>query len=486
MGDIMKLKNKLIYFVIVLSILSIIIIPSSTLGKYLSSKNKSINISVRKPEYTVVFHSNDGTNTTNSQNFVYGTAQNLNSNTYSRVGYTYGGWTTNSNGTGTSYTNGQQVNNLTSVDGANYDLYAKWIPNTYTITFDYNGGVDQENIIAKYDMKSSSNTSTTLADLSGNGHNGTHVNTTIGKDYVTYNGTNSNPSWTKLGYMHSDYMVMDVTFSLSNNTVRQTILSNCRSGGLAIRIDGSGQIAAQVYRTDGVDKYPTSHVVPVIGQIYHVILAIDNEKAKLYINGERVDSSSMEGNKIKAPGNGGSPSAPTIMALGASPKGNTQVSSDRHFYGNIYSASIYSYVHHSKTVTYDSTYGTLPEPYRQGYNFDGWYIDDDTRVYDISTVKITSDTKLVAHWSPVKYYIRYRRNGPDCAEMAYTEAYYDQEVNLSLNEYVFPNSNTGGYNTFLGWNSNSSGTGIPYSDGETVFNLGDTEGQVVQIFAQWD
>ena len=27
----------------------------------------------------------------------------------------------------------------------------------------------------------------------------------------------------------------------------------------------------------------------------------------------------------------------------------------------------------SKEVTYDSTYGTLPEPTRSGYTFDGWY-----------------------------------------------------------------------------------------------------------------
>ena len=479
----MNEKRKVIIIIVISILLMTIVIPVS-LCKYMSSENNSITLNVRKPVYNVVFHSNDGTNNNTRQSFVYGVSQNLTANPYTRAGYTYDGWTTKANGTGTRYNDGQSVSNLTSTDGANVNLYAKWIPNNYTITYDYNGGVDAENLIAKYDMRSSNNNSTTLADLSGNGYNGTHVNVGIGKDYVTYNGTNSSPSWTKLGYMHSDYMVVDVTFSLSQNTVRQTIISDCRSGGLAIRIDGTGQIAAQLYRTDGIDKYPTSHVVPVLGQRYHVILAVDNEKAKLYVNGEYEDASSMEGYQIKAPGTGGSPSAPTIMALGASPKGNTQVSSDRHFYGNIYSASVYSYTLRSNVVTYDSPYAVLPTPYRQGYNFDGWYAGD-TLVTNSDLVKITEDTKLVAHWSPVKYYIRYRRNGPDCEEMAYTEAYYDQEVSLSLNEYVFPNANTGSYNTFTGWNSNSSGTGVPYSDGETVFNLGDTEGQVVQVFAQW-
>ncbi|MBR1891242.1 MAG: uL15 family ribosomal protein [Clostridia bacterium] len=63
----------------------------------------------------------------------YGTATNLKSAT--KTGYTFGGWFTNSNCTGTA---------VTSLGAtaytANITLYAKWTSNKYTVTLDDNGG----------------------------------------------------------------------------------------------------------------------------------------------------------------------------------------------------------------------------------------------------------------------------------------------------------------------------------------------------------
>ena len=57
----------------------------------------------------------------------------------------------------------------------------------------------------------------------------------------------------------------------------------------------------------------------------------------------------------------------------------------------------------SKTVTYDQTYGTLAAPKRTGYTFSGWYTakTKGTKITAKSSVKITANTTLYAHWSKV-------------------------------------------------------------------------------------
>jgi uncharacterized repeat protein (TIGR02543 family) len=55
----------------------------------------------------------------------------------------------------------------------------------------------------------------------------------------------------------------------------------------------------------------------------------------------------------------------------------------------------------SKTVTYASTYGTLPTPTRSGYTFDGWYTAESggTKIESTTTVSITSNQILYGHWT---------------------------------------------------------------------------------------
>lgn len=55
----------------------------------------------------------------------------------------------------------------------------------------------------------------------------------------------------------------------------------------------------------------------------------------------------------------------------------------------------------SKTVTYDSTYGTLPTPTRSGYTFDGWYTSASggTKITSSTTVSLTANQTLYAHWT---------------------------------------------------------------------------------------
>ena len=92
--------------------------------------------------YTVVFHGNGQTSgsTASITGCLYDDSYTLTSNGYIKNGYTFSGWNTKADGTGTSYADKAVVSKLSAVDGAAVTLYAQWKANTYTVTYDANGG----------------------------------------------------------------------------------------------------------------------------------------------------------------------------------------------------------------------------------------------------------------------------------------------------------------------------------------------------------
>ncbi|MCL2155420.1 MAG: SUMF1/EgtB/PvdO family nonheme iron enzyme [Leptospirales bacterium] len=89
-----------------------------------------------KPEATIIFNSNYGSNEITTQTVELNVATALDANTFTRSGYTFTGWSLSSTGI------------VAYLDGANYtagtvnvELYAQWTGNTYTITFNANEGM---------------------------------------------------------------------------------------------------------------------------------------------------------------------------------------------------------------------------------------------------------------------------------------------------------------------------------------------------------
>ena len=76
--------------------------------------------------FSVKFNANGGSGSMSNESFTYGTAKALTSNSFTRSGYTFRNWNTAANGSGTSYTNGQSVKNLTTTNGGTVNLYAQW------------------------------------------------------------------------------------------------------------------------------------------------------------------------------------------------------------------------------------------------------------------------------------------------------------------------------------------------------------------------
>ncbi|MBR0333994.1 MAG: InlB B-repeat-containing protein [Bacteroidales bacterium] len=83
----------------------------------------------------VTFNANGGQGEMPAQQFVIGESQALMSNAFTRAGYTFSGWNTAPDGSGTAYYNHQIIS-----PEQNLTLYAQWEIIPAIVTFDANGG----------------------------------------------------------------------------------------------------------------------------------------------------------------------------------------------------------------------------------------------------------------------------------------------------------------------------------------------------------
>ena len=88
--------------------------------------------------YTVSFQKNNdnATGTMDAQTHTYDAQLALTANAFEYTGYAFAGWATSADGD-VVYTDQAEVSNLTTTQGANVELFAKWTAIEYTIT--YNG-----------------------------------------------------------------------------------------------------------------------------------------------------------------------------------------------------------------------------------------------------------------------------------------------------------------------------------------------------------
>ncbi len=143
--------------------------------------------------YTVVYNANGGSGSMSDQSFTYDGQQNLSANTFTYPGKLFDGWNTAANGSGTSYSDGQSVPNVTATNGARVTLYAQWKTapgyptGSGTASDPYRiSSIDQWNTFANannYKMFYDSDKHIELgADISG-------VTTTVGTQAYPFQGT---------------------------------------------------------------------------------------------------------------------------------------------------------------------------------------------------------------------------------------------------------------------------------------------------------
>jgi len=95
--------------------------------------------------YSVVFNSNGGSGTMESETMPAGAPQKLIPNGFTRSGYTFEGWNTDANGAGTLYANEAEVQDLIEKPNWNCSseiiLYAQWSEKNAVITYESSNAI---------------------------------------------------------------------------------------------------------------------------------------------------------------------------------------------------------------------------------------------------------------------------------------------------------------------------------------------------------
>lgn len=232
-----KTINPITWIVRIVTILIILLCMFNINGtiSYFTDMATSTNEFTIEANYIVTFDSNTGTGTMNPQEISYNVATNLTANGYTKNGYTFDNWNTESNGSGTTYTNGQSVTNLEDIT-----LYAQWNMETYNIGYTLNNGTvatanpDTYNVeTASFTLNNPSKTGYTFKGWSGTGLTGdTNTSVTIvqgstGDRSYTANYT-ANAYYIKFnsnsgsGSMSNQTMTYDTPANLTANNFTRT------------------------------------------------------------------------------------------------------------------------------------------------------------------------------------------------------------------------------------------------------------------------
>ena len=378
-------------------------------------------------KYTIAFNANGGTGSMSSiTSCLYDNSYTLTANTFIRTGYTFAGWNTKANGTGTSYIDKASVSKLSATNGATVILYAKWTANSYTLSFDANGGT----------------CSTTSQS-------------------VTYNSTYGTlPTPTRTGYTFAGWYTSTSGGSmvLSTNTVstagNHTLYAHWTATSYTVTFDANGGTCNTTSKSVTYDatygELPTPRMTGYTFNGWFTAIS----------GGTQIVSS-------------------TFMTTAKAHTLYAQWELDTYTLSFDANGGVCDTT--SKSVNYGLVYGTLPTPTRQGYTFEGWYteITGGSKVITSTIVTKSASHTIYARWNPISYTINFNTNGGE-GSMSGISAVYDQSIILSENLFMRK-----GF-SFKGWSTSPTASSATYTDKQSVLNLTDTNAGTVILYAVWE
>mgnify|MGYP000086247351 CR=1 FL=1 len=440
-------------------------------------------------KYNIVFNSNKPSSATSSvtgstasmNNIAYDTSITLNKNGYSLSGWKFAGWNNKADDSGTSYTDGQSVNNLTTTDGATITMYAKWVQGdgdlvtankgtgisdtTGTGTYKDGASVSLGAIVATgYTWKANESTTgwfdSTGKKVSSN-QNYKFTMTPGAKTYtakatantytVKYNKNKADAS----GTITDSTYTYDVKGALRTNVFTAT---GYKQTGWNTKADGSGA------------HYDAGKAIDVINWT-----DLDGKVINLYAEWEKqsyaVTYIDVVNNK-----NGKELGRTTKQISYGSKVSGSDIGTDKtlgtYYDGYVYESCTSATVEtsgtvvyrifkvHNYNISYNLNGGSLPDgksnpdtynvessditlnnPVKSGYVFTGWSGTDITGVSTKVTIAkgSTGDRTYVANWKAAEYTIRYTRGNTDVVK-----EYIDQKVTYDSDVITKPG------NTFTG------------------------------------
>lgn len=391
--------------------------------------------------YVVSYNANGATSGSapSNQTKTHDVTLNLANNTgnLARTGYTFGGWSINADGSGMSYAVGAAY-----TTNAALNLYAKWTPDTYVVTYNANGatsGSVPSNQIKIHDV------SLTLA---------TNTGTLAKTDYV-FAGWNTAPDGSGTTYA--------VGASYTGNTAI-TLYARWTGVTYVVNYLGNGSTGGSV---------PANQT-----KTHNEALILASNSGGLVKTGY-----TFSGWNTSADGTG------TLYTAGASYTTNANLTLYANWTVDTYvvsynaNSSTSGAVPANQTKTYNvslnlaSNSGNLA---RTGYVFNGWNTSaDGTGTSYAVGAAYTGNAAitLYAKWTPNTYLVSYNANGANAGSVPANQTkIHDTKLTLSGN--IGSLAKTG--STYSGWNTAANGTGTDYAEG--ALYEGNT---ALTLYAKW-
>lgn len=378
--------------------------------------------------YSVTYNANGGKNAPANQTKRKDKTLTLSKTVPTRTGYTFQGWATSKTATKAAYQPGASYKTNKSLT-----LYAVWKANSYQIAFNKNGGAGS--------MSTTSCTYDKAAELP------TNKFTRSGYKFKGWN--------TKADGSGTSYADKASVKNLTSVSGKKMNLYAQWTKGFKVTYNANGGKVSESSKT-------------VYQGLTYGTLATPTRKGYTFTGwytaasgGSKVASSTKmtkgKNHTIYAHWGKKSYNVEYVLNGGTNSKNNPS-----------------SYTVTTATVT-------LKNPTRKGYTFNGWYTSSNYKTKATQITKGSTGNKtFYAKWTVNKYTIRYNKNGADSGNMTDTASCkYGTSYTLRANSYK-----RNGYR-FIGWNTKADGSGKVFNEKTSVKNLSSTNGEVVELYAQW-
>lgn len=436
--------------------------------------------------YAIVYDANGGEKAPETQTKKHFSSIVLSGSSPARYGYTFDLWNTSPDGSGTQY-----KKNQTYKEESNLTLYAQWIPNQVRLTFNFNGGYNSElgrNVTfgRKYseekDTFSDGYKERKLPEAVQDGYDftGWYLDKN-GGGLVTDDTVVSVAEYHTL-YAHWAEKQYLISYSGKGNGMwpENHYKLHFSSAWISNVVPTSTGMTFEEWNTEENGSGKSYHP----GDIYSA-----NEPLHLYAQWDR-DKYDVTYN---ANGGSGAPSSQTkeygrdLKLSSKEPKrtgykfiGWSDENGIIYYPEFIYKKNeplelsavweankyiiTFDYLGgacetRQKEVTFDGTYGALPESSKAGYIFDGWYTEESggVKVDPGDKVKIAVDTALYARWILKTYDITFVSQG----ENVPAPMKKNHGTDLKLTTDIPANT---GYE-FVEWNTAEDGSGEAFVSG---------------------
>ncbi len=374
-------------------------------------------ITISNP-YTVSYHANGGSGAPGAQRKVTNKNITLSNTTPTRAGYTFNGWNTASNGSGTNYAKG-----ATYSANASATLYAKWNLVNYSISYTLNGGSVTGNPTSynvttnTFTLKNPTRTGYTFAGWTGSNGSTKQTSVTINK------GSTGDKSYTANWTANTYTITLDWQGGATGDASKTATFGSATP---TVNIPGRNGYSFGGYYT-GKNGTGTQYLKPAANNTATSVRNWDiASNTTLYAKwNARTYTVTFD----QQGGNGGTAST---------------------------------------TATFDANMPSATMPSKTGYTFQGYYdaTSEGTKYYNADgssarTWNKTANTTLYARWAPVNYSITYNLDGGNATNPA---NYNIETATFTLNNPTKEN------NIFTGWtgsNGNEPQLEVSITQGST-------------------